>query len=159
MKIDFSNYINDSLRILILLNAVKDRKSVKMTDAKIKLYDYYLKFPCTMLSDTINADQSQWNLDEYYAFFNWRPDLIRYRQSLNYLIAKGFIQKEFINGSVIYTITTIGESALASIENPYKEKLIKYIEAFIPRVIKLSDSKIEEEIKKKSNILLRLGVI
>lgn len=159
MRVDFSDYINDSLRILILLDAVKNRKSVKMTDTKIKLYDYYLKFPYTMLADTININELEWNLDEYYAFFNWKPDVIRYRQSVNYLFAKGLIQRELSSNNLVYSITELGEEALSSVESSYKKKLSEYAEKFIPEVSKLSDKKVEEIIKKKSDILLRLGVL
>lgn len=40
-----------------------------MTENKIKLYDYYLKFPCTMLSDDFQKLKEHWNFDEYDAFF------------------------------------------------------------------------------------------
>lgn len=153
MKVDFSDQINDLIRILILLQVTKNRKSLKMTEVKIALYDYYLKFPCTMLGDITDAEQ--WNWDEYYAFFNWQPDFIRYRQSLNHLMAKGFAERE-LDGNVVYRITELGETALATIENSYKQKLTGYAETVIPKVIRLSDSKIEEEIRRKSNLLLRM---
>lgn len=156
MKSDFSDYINDSIRILILLNAVKDRKSVKITEHKIKLYDYYLKFPCTMMTDSFQPSQ-QWNFDEYYSFFHWQPDLIRYRQSLNYLMAKCLIEKRLENSVIIYRITDLGVNALNSINNSYKDRLITLAEAFIPVVYKLSDTKIEQIIAEKSRICLRNG--
>lgn len=157
MGINFSYYINDAVRILILLDAVKERKSVKMTDSKIKLYDYYLKFPCTMLGDDIPGFNIQWNFDEYYAFFHWQPDLIRYRQSLNYLIAKGLIIKELENNNVIFKISELGTNALNSIDNSYKSKLTALAATFIPEVIKLSDSKIGQLISEKSKIYLKTG--
>ena len=43
MEANFSDYINDAVRVLVLLNAVKERKSMKVTEHKIKLYDYYLR--------------------------------------------------------------------------------------------------------------------
>lgn len=96
METNFSDYVNDAVRVLVLLNAVKDRKSIKATENKIKLFDYYLKFPCTMLSNDFQITQ-QWNFDEYYAFFHWKPNLVRYRQSLNYLRAKGFCEISFFS--------------------------------------------------------------
>jgi len=45
MDISFSSYINDAIRILILLDGLKDRKSIKITNNRIMLFDYYLKFP------------------------------------------------------------------------------------------------------------------
>lgn len=117
MEANFSDYINDAVRVLVLLNAVKDRKSIKVTEHKIKLYDYYLKFPCTMLSDDLPTPQ-QWNFDEYYAFFHWQPDLIRYRQSLNYLQAKGLIEKALEDNLIVYRITDLGIAALNDGINP-----------------------------------------
>lgn len=148
----FSDYINDAIRILILLDAVKERKSVKMTDSKIMLYDYYLKFPCTMLGDDIdkNTFNIQWNFDESYAFFHGQPDLVRYRQSLNYLISKGLIKKETENNYSIYKISESGTDALNSINNPYKSKLVDLTVKFIPQIIKLSDLKIRQIINEKT---------
>lgn len=157
MGVNFSYYINDAVRILILLDAVKERKSVKMTDSKIKLYDYYLKFPCTMLGDDIQDLNIQWNFDEYYAFFHWQPDLIRYRQSLNYLIAKGLIIKELESNNIIFRISELGTAALNSIDNSYKSKLTRLAATFIPEVIKLSDSKIGQLISEKSKVYLKTG--
>jgi hypothetical protein len=36
METNFSDYINDAVRILVLLYAVKDRKSIKITENKLK---------------------------------------------------------------------------------------------------------------------------
>lgn len=159
MDISFSDYIDDAVRILILLDAVKKRKSLKMTENKIKLYDYYLKFPCTMLGNDIQEINVQWNFDEYYAFFHWQPDLIRYRQSLNLLIAKGFVNKSSDNNTSIYGIEDLGVEVLVGMNTPYKKKLVTLTDMVIQNVIKLSDSAIEKLIREKSNIYLRTGGI
>jgi len=156
MEVNFSDYIIDAVRVLVLLNAVRERKSIRVTEHKIKLYDYFLKFPCTMLGDNLQTPQ-QWNFDEYYAFFHWQPDLIRYRQSLNYLQAKGLIEKSLEDNIIVYKITDLGIAALANINNPYKERLIEVADSFIPKVIKLSDIKIEQIIQEKSKICLKNG--
>ena len=75
MEINFTDYINDAVRIIILLNAAKSRKSLIMTERKIILFDYYLKFPHTMLSDLTDMSCDLQTLDEYYAFFHWQPHL------------------------------------------------------------------------------------
>lgn len=156
MEANFSDYINDAVRVLVLLNAVKDRKSIKVTEHKIKLYDYYLKFPCTMLSDDLPTPQ-QWNFDEYYAFFHWQPDLIRYRQSLNYLQAKGLIEKALEDNLIVYRITDLGIAALNDINSSYKERLVELANCFIPKVQRLSDTKIEKIIREKSKTCLKSG--
>lgn len=140
----------------MLLNAVKERKSIRATETKIKLYDYYLKFPCTMLSNDFQITQ-QWNFDEYYAFFHWKPNLVRYRQSLNYLEAKGLIKKVFEGTSIFYRITDFGTEALDSIHSSYKDRLINLANYFIPKVQRLSDKKIEEIILEKSKTCIKNG--
>lgn len=157
MQLNFSDYINDAIRILVLLNGTQKHKSLKMTENKIKLYDYYLKFPHTMMKDFSPQHTDRENFDEYYAFFHWQPDLIRYRQSINYLISKGFVEKSTVDKSAFFQITDLGIEALNSIDNPYKSKLIDLTEACIPHIQKLSDSKIEESIRKKTNIFSRKG--
>lgn len=156
METNFSDYINDAVRVLVLLNAANDRKSIKVTENKIKLYDYYLKFPCTMISDDFRITQ-QWNFDEYYAFFHWKPNLVRYRQSLNYLQAKGLIEKVSEGTLTVYRITDLGIEALASINSSYKDRLIELANHFIPKIQRLSDKKIEEIILEKSKTCMKNG--
>lgn len=157
MEFNFADYVNDSVRILILLNAAMSRKSLAMTVRKIMLFDYYLKFPNTMFNDFgVTSDDMQ-TLDEYYAFFHWQPDIIRYRQSINYLIAKGFVAKRLEKDQAIFSITDRGAEADGKINTAYKIRMDKLTSTFLPIVTKLSDSKIEEQIRTKSNILLRNG--
>lgn len=158
METNFSDYINDAVRILVLLYAAKDRKSIKITENKIKLYDYYLKFPSTMLSDNFQIAQ-RWDFDEYYAFFHWKPNLVRYRQSLNYLQAKELIEKVLEDALTIYRITNLGVEALTSINSPYKNHLIELANYFIPQIYRLSDKKIEEIILEKSKTCIKNGVV
>lgn len=157
MTINFTDFVNDSVRILILLNATKAHNCLSMTDRKIMLFDYYLKFPNTMLSNANESLHELQTLDEYYAFFHWQPDIIRYRQSLNYLIAKGLIEKNLENKHPLYKITKCGEEAIEKIKSPYKTRLERIISVSFPLISKLSDARIEELIRKKSNILLRNG--
>lgn len=156
METNFSDYINDAVRVLVLLYVVKDRKSIKPTENRIKLYDYYLKFPTTMLSDDPYIMQ-RWNFDEYYAFFHWKPNLVSYRQSLHYLQAKGLIEKVSEGTLTYYQITDLGIEALSSINNSYKNRLIKLANYFIPKVYKLSDRKIENIILEKSKTCIKNG--
>ena len=72
MRIDFGDFVTDCVRILVLLNSVTMRKSIKLTESKIKLYDFYFKFPNTMIEET-ELSRSEKNFDEYYAFFHWKP--------------------------------------------------------------------------------------
>jgi hypothetical protein len=64
-NVSFSDYINDCIRILLIINSFKEKKSFKLTDYKIKLYDYYLKFPKTMLKDIELLNELKNNLEEH----------------------------------------------------------------------------------------------
>lgn len=157
MEINFTDYINDSVRILILLNAANSRKSLVMTERKLMLFDYYLRFPYTMVDNITNASSDLQTLDEYYAFFHWQPDIIRYRRSIDYLVAKGFVEKGFDKNQAVLCITSRGKEAVGQIDTVYKIRMEKLAATFLPVVAKLSDSKIEEQIRNKSNLLLRNG--
>jgi hypothetical protein len=150
------DYINDSIRILIIANAVKDKKKLKLTENKIKLYDYYLKFPKTMFENTTHENEFMDNFDEYYAFFHWQPDLIKYRQVINYLIGKGFIERHFDNKTIFFVITENGIKVINSINSSYKFRLEKFTNNILEDIVKLSDTKIEEDIKKKTNTYLKI---
>lgn len=155
-NVSFSDYINDSIRILLIVNAFNDKKSFKLTDNKIKLYDYYLKFPKTMFKDIDIENKFKNNLDEYYAFFHWQPDVIRYRRNINFLIAKNLINKDIVDGNVIHTVTEKGFQLITSLKSPYKKQLEELMKLIVKNVSKLSDSKIEEEIRRKSNVYARM---
>lgn len=157
MEVNFSDYINDAIRILILLNTLKDRKSVKVTENRIKLFDYFLKFPSTMFEDELPEHIVKWNFDEYYSFFHWQPDLIRYRQTLNFLQAKGLIERKIENSLGIYVISDLGVQAINSIDTPFKKRMDEIATMYIPNVAKLSDTKIEQIINEKSKKGLQRG--
>lgn len=49
METNFSDYVNDAVRVLVLLNAVKDRKSIKATENKqmplsLRRYAVFIKW-------------------------------------------------------------------------------------------------------------------
>lgn len=71
-------------------------------------------------------------------------------------MAKGFI-KSTDNGDKVYFITDIGKEALNKIENPYKDRLISLSDLIMKTVKQLSDTKINEEIRHKTNIMSRKG--
>ena len=156
MNTNFSDYITDCVRVLVLIDAVEKHKTIKLTDSKIKLYDYYYKFPYTMLGDQVKEYGVELNVDEYYSFFHWQPDIIKYRQIMNYLMAKGFV-KSTDNGDKVYSITDMGKEALNKIDNTYKDRLISLSNLIMKTVKQLSDSKINEEIRHKTNIMSRKG--
>ena len=158
MRIDFGDFVTDCVRILVLLNSVTMRKSIKLTESKIKLYDFYFKFPNTMIEET-ELSRSEKNFDEYYAFFHWKPDVIRYRTELDYLVSKGLAAVLVKGDDKIYEITDIGIEVLQRIESSYKDGLIKLGEVIVPILSKMSDTKIEQLIIEKNDMLQREGWI
>lgn len=155
-SISFTEYINDSVRLLIILEAANRLKLThRVTETRIKLYDYYLKFPHTMLDNALVRDETKDNFDEYYAFFHWKPDVVRYRSNLNYLIAKGLIEKQLQDSDLFFEICPQGIEALSKMKSGYKQRLAELATKVFPVISKLSDKKIEEDIAKKTNILLR----
>jgi len=151
----FDDFINDSIRILIIADAVNSIKKIKLTENRIRLYDYYLRFPRTMFNGIATDEELKANIDEYYAFFHWSPDIVKYRKSTNFLIAKGFLVKEMQDNNVVYIISNKGIEAIKKLNSSYKQKLVSLAKLMIKSVLKLNDSKIEEEIKYKTNILSR----
>ena len=109
-----------------------------------------------MFKDIELANEIKNNIDEYYAFFHWQPDAIRYRRSINLLIAKGLVTKSFDNNNLFYEITEKGISFLDKLQSPHKKQLESLVVLVYKTVSKLSDSKIEEEIRKKANVYARV---
>ena len=158
--ISFSDNINDLVRLLIILDTSNRLKpKYRITENRIKLYDYYLKFPHTMFDDVFVREDSKYNFDEYYAFFHWKPDVIKYRNNINYLIAKGLIEKRLEESNLYFLICKQGSDVLLKMRSGYKRRLLVLAEKAIPIISILSDKKIEEEIMRKANLLSpRTGV-
>lgn len=157
MILDFCEYINDSIRILLLLKNVNSRKSLKMNEFKIKLFDYFLKFPYTMMETDAEKYGFEESIDEYYSFFHWEPDLVKYRQVLNFLIAKGFVIKD---DNSTFKITELGIEALEKIDNDYLSNLNNLCsKCIIPKIYNWSEKKINEEIRLKANIISLRGLV
>lgn len=157
MQVNLSEYINDITRVLIILDVSNNYKSIKLTERKIELYDFFLRFPRTMTIADAPHETQAWSFEEYYSFFHWQPDIIRYRQALNYLIAKGFAIKELVDTAVVYRITDLGKTVLDKLNNPYKDRLVELMTNNAVQLSKLSDKKIEELIQEKSKIHMKKG--
>ena len=159
MEISFSDYINDAIRVLIVLDFASNYSSIKLTERKIELYDFFLRFPKTMMVCDNQFDESHMSFEEYYSFFHWQPDIIRYRQVINYLIAKGFAVKKMDSNVVAYRITDQGKSVLEKLDNPYKIRLVQLMTNNAKQLSKLSDKRIEELIQEKSKMHIKRGNI
>lgn len=156
--VDMDHFIIDSIRILILISAFENKKSksFKLTENKIKLYDYYLRFPSTMLEDKPAKVRFKNNFDEYYSFFHWKPDVIRYRKVINYLTAKDLIRLEFEKNGIFYLVTEKGTELINSMQSKYKNDLCEIALIIVKYISKISDKKLEEEILAKTNLLKRV---
>lgn len=150
MKNDLTDYINDIVRVLIVLYVSEKNESLHLTERKIELYDFFLRFPKTMALSEEQGLGTDINFEEYYSFFHWNPDIVRYRQATNYLISKGFAEKEIDESGVIYKITDLGKSVLEIINSTYKNQLLELMSNNLKQLITLSDKKIENMIQEKS---------
>lgn len=159
MGIDFSDYLNDIIRGLIILYVSKDYKSISLTERKLELYDFFLRFPKTMTLSEEQSQEEDVSFEEYYSFFHWQPDIIRYRQATNYLIAKGFAEKEIDDSVVVYKITDLGKTVIEDLNNPYKNQLTELMINNVKQLSKLSDKKIEEMIQEKSKKHIKRGAM
>ena len=157
MNVIFSDYMTDCVRILILISSAKKHKSIKLTENRIRLYDYYFRFPFTMIENEAKEAGMEMNVDEHYAFFHWQPDVIRYRQILNYLVAKGFVMIENENEEKLFCITETGDEVIQKIENSYKDKLLALSDPIMKKLKSVSDTKIGDEIREKTNLLSKKG--
>lgn len=155
-NISLDDFVIDAIRVLILIAAFKDKEGFKLTDSKIKLYDYYLKFPVTMLgSEELKVNLRQ-NFDEYYAFFHWKPDLIRYRKTIDFLLAKDLISLHLEDNVKCYIVTSKGFELINAMKSTYKNNLVELSLVIMNKTSKMSDKKIEEDILKKTNLLKRV---
>ena len=67
------------------------------------------------------------------------------------------MEKVFDKNQTLLRITCLGEEVVGQISTTYKDRMETLTSTFLPMVAKLSDTKIEEQIRSKSNILLRNG--
>lgn len=159
MKIEFTDFMLNCIRVLVLFNSINSKHNVKMTENRVALYDFYLRFPYTMSSEKNMKSKIKKNLDEHYAFYHWQPDVIMYRTTLYYLISKGLVECIQDDKDKFYQITEIGISVVSEIENGYKSTLANLCEDIVPQISKISDARVEKLIREKTNILMRNGWI
>ncbi len=137
-----------SMRVLNLLEAFKNNKTYQMTFDKIILFDFYMKFPQTMIRE--GNDISNFDFEELYSFFHAHPDRDSYHRILNFVRSKRLVSKEILNSSFIYKITEVGIEIVNDIENPFAERMRANALLIKKNISKLSDTKIKEEINSKS---------
>ncbi|MED3891439.1 hypothetical protein P4601_16130 [Peribacillus frigoritolerans] len=140
-----SDLILNSTRLLILLSKFESRKAFKMNINKIMLYDFYMKFPKTMIP-SVNKDIKVHDFNEFYSFYHWQPDRNQYHQFIRYLLSKKLIDKKILSNDFIYQINDRGKNVIERLESDYSKQLDTISDYIKQEVSKLSDAKIEENI-------------
>ncbi|WP_394548562.1 ABC-three component system middle component 2 [Priestia aryabhattai] len=143
-----SDLILNSTRILILISEFDSKKSFKMNLNKIMLYDFYMKFPRTMLPDGENQGEQR-DFNEFYSFFHWQPDREEYNLYLRYLLSKKLIHRIIIDNDFCFKINERGREALEKLKSTYAAELDSIAKYIKKEVSKLSDTKVESIIIEK----------
>jgi len=139
--------ILNSTRVLIIISKFETRKTFKMNINKIMLYDFYMKFPKTMIPNEVKG-MKEYDFNEYYSFYHWQPDREQYHLFLRYLLSKKLIDKKILNNDFCYQINDRGKEVISRLEGDYSKQLEIIAEYIKKEVSKLSDLKIEENILK-----------
>ena len=149
--------IIDSLRILILISKFGYRKSFKLNIDKIILYDYYMKFPKTMCEITDSQEILNYSFNEYYSFFQWKPNYCDYIILIKFLLSKGLIDPLIYKEQNICVITQSGNDLLNSIDNKLKEEMEMTAFYIKNELSKKNDGELEKIIFNKYRETIRWG--
>ncbi|MEP3569749.1 MAG: ABC-three component system middle component 2, partial [Flavobacteriaceae bacterium] len=128
--------------------AFKKNRTYQMTFDRVILFDFYMRFPQTMIRE--DDDASGFDFEELYSFFHAHPDRENYQKSLNFLLAKELISKEISNSSFIYRITELGIDTVNDIDNPFSNRMKDNAQLVKSNISRMSETKIKEEISSKS---------
>ncbi|TDL80961.1 ABC-three component system middle component 2 [Peribacillus frigoritolerans] len=140
--------ILNSTRLLILISEFDSKKSFKMNINRIMLYDFFMKFPRTMLPNKeIQGDQKDFN--EFYSFFHWQPDREEYNLYLRYLLSKKLIQRKIVDNDFCFRINEMGKDVIEKMESSYAVELGRVAMYIKKELTKLSDTKVESMIIEK----------
>lgn len=143
-----SELILNAIRLLILLSNFANQKTVKTTLDKIMLFDFYMKYPRVMIDDAEFDDQFSYY--DYYSYYHWKPNREEYHLYLRYLSAKRLISRSILSNEFIYQITKDGTDVIEGLNSSYSVSLKSVALHIKKHVSKLSDTKIETEIIKRS---------
>ncbi|MBA2939870.1 hypothetical protein HZF08_16275 [Paenibacillus sp. CGMCC 1.16610] len=153
--IEFSDFVESAMRILILLSKFEKKKSFKMTFDKIMLYDFYMKFPNIMIPEREDYSTGYTFLD-HYSFYHWKPDRDKYHGYLRYLVAKKLVDRNIKSNEFCYEINNNGSDSLEILRSAYAIKLGAIADYIKINIISNSDSKVENDIIEQSFKLRKL---
>ena len=148
------NIVFDSIRILILISNVSAKKTFKITIDKIMLYDYYMKFPNTMIDKNCMKINIYYDFFEFYSFYHWKPNIIYYNKIIRYLEAKELVRCDF-DRKFYFVATDKGNELINKLNSEYKKSLYIIAKFINDNVSKMSDSKVELEILERNSVFKR----
>ncbi|MEC0710133.1 hypothetical protein P8881_21620 [Bacillus haynesii] len=137
--------ILNSTRLLILMSKFETKKSFRLNINKIMLFDFYMKFPNTMIpnrDDLLNKE----DFNEYYSFFHWQPNIDEYHLYIRYLLSKELVNQINIDNDFCYQINQKGKEVLENINTLYATELHKIAVYIKKELSTLSESRIEQSI-------------
>lgn len=141
--------ILNSTRVLILISKFESRKAYKLNSTKIMLFDFYMKFPVTMLPKEVELSTKE-DFNESYSFFHARPDREEYQLYLRYLVSKRLVDRVILGNDFCYRVNNRGKEVVQNMESDYSFELHKIADYIKRNITKLSESAIEDAILNKS---------
>ncbi len=143
--------ILNSARLLILISEFHKKESFLLSYNRILLYDFYMKYPQTMLKDYTGLLEEKINFNEYYSSYHRMPNRKSYQTYLNYLTCKGFIIRKIEDKKFKYVTTELGNQIINNMNSTYASKLKKIATIIFNNIAKQSDKSIEEQIYKNTS--------
>lgn len=150
----FDEFYLTMIRVLKLMELFKDKNKYKLTQKKVVLFDFYLRFPATTTEKMGNS-----NFDEKYSYYHWKPNYTLYNMVTNILLAKQLVIVVEKDSNKCYEITKLGKTALADMGCDYMQQISNAGVYVVNNISKLSDKKIDDDIIYKSSCLKKMGVI
>jgi len=149
----FDDFYLTMIRVLELTAVFKDTK-YKLSQKRIVLFDFYLRFPSTMSDDGMIE-----NFDEKYSFYHWKPNYAIYDVVIGILISRGLVVEIEVDNGRSYKITNNGLEALKKMNCAYIYQLRKTGKYIVNSLSKLSEKKIDDDIIKKRKLYKKGEVV
>jgi len=150
----FDEFYLTMIRVLKLIGLFEEKNKYKLTQKKVVLFDFYLRFPVTTTEELDNED-----FDEKYSFYHWKPNYSLYNSIISVLISKNLITVIEKEDDKCYVIADCGKKVLAKLECDYMNQLSQVGIYVLNNISKLSDKRIDEDIVSKSSYLRKMGVL
>jgi hypothetical protein len=139
----------NSIRILTLISEFESKKSFSMSLNRIMLYDFFMKYPHTMIPSNEITEREIKDFSEHYSYFHWQPDRDEYNLYLRYLLSKNLIEKKIISNDYSFYINQNGKDVLGQMQSSYYRELAKLSKYIKQSLSKLADTKVEGLIIEK----------